>query len=69
MVDLLDKMEDCHLNGAEMLRVNEQLFAKLADLQDKERTSEEALNATKTDNLDLQDQVNRLTQELRRSER
>ena len=69
MVDLLDKMEDCHLNGAEMRRVNEQLFAKLGDLQDKERTSEEALNATKTDNLDLQDQVNRLTQELRRSER
>ena len=52
-----------------MRRVNKQLFADLADLQDKERTSEEALNATKTDNLDLQDQVNRLTQELRRSER
>ena len=68
MVDLLDKMEYCHPNGAEIRRVNEQLFAKLADLQDKERTSEEALNATKTDNLDLQDQVNRLTKELRRSE-
>ena len=68
MVDLLDKMEDCQLNGAEMRRVNEQLFTKLADLQDKERTSE-ALNATKTDNLNLQGQVNRINQELRRSER
>ena len=65
---LLDQVESLKLNGAEMRSVNKDLFKMIANVQEDEETAKEALKATKSENTQLQGQVDRLVQELHRSE-